>query len=369
MVGGVLEYASLLVGYRSLLIVVALLYGCAFLAGRKYLVCSSMIKTLSHRALLAATALAFAAACSSNSTPVASGQAMRILLGPAVTGSIFVPAVPHQSHLPHVWPAKKHRPILFVADLPDNQVVMFDPKTPNPSPEGSISDGMNYPVGLAVDKKGTLYVSNEGNSTITIYPAGQSSPSLTISTGLDSNYDLTVDSNGDVFAGNLGNDTVVGYKAGATSPFETIDFSHIGQPVGVAADSKDNVWVASDTTNAIYVIPAGSSTPRNSNFSDVNGPIGISFGKHDVMYVADFGATPSAIEIYPYGSTTPSGSITNGIEQNGPTFNAFTRSGMFFQTNQFDNVVGYKKGQASPFSTITSISNPVGIASSPEIKE
>jgi hypothetical protein len=38
MVGGVLEYASLLVGYRSLLIVVALLYGCAFLAGRKYLV-------------------------------------------------------------------------------------------------------------------------------------------------------------------------------------------------------------------------------------------------------------------------------------------------------------------------------------------
>jgi hypothetical protein len=246
---------------------------------------------------------------------------------------------------------------------------MYDPKTPNPSPEGSISDGMNYPVGLAVDKKGTLYVSNEGNSTITIYPPGQSSPSLTISTGLDSNYGIAVDSKRDVFVTNLGNDTVVGYKAGAASPFETIDFSNLGQPVGLAADSKDNVWVACDSSNAIFMIPAGSSKPQNSNFSDVAGPIGISFGKRDVTYVANFGAKPSAVEIYTYGSTSPSGSITNGIEQNGPTFNTFTRSGMFFQVNQFDNVVGYKKGRASTFSTITSISNPVGIASSPEIRE
>ena len=37
MVGGVLEYSSLLLGYRMLLVVVALLYGCAFISGRKYL--------------------------------------------------------------------------------------------------------------------------------------------------------------------------------------------------------------------------------------------------------------------------------------------------------------------------------------------
>ena len=37
MFGGLLEYASLIVGYRTLLILVALLYGAAFLAGRKQL--------------------------------------------------------------------------------------------------------------------------------------------------------------------------------------------------------------------------------------------------------------------------------------------------------------------------------------------
>jgi len=38
MFGGLLEYASLIIGYRSLLIIVALLYGLAFLTGRKELV-------------------------------------------------------------------------------------------------------------------------------------------------------------------------------------------------------------------------------------------------------------------------------------------------------------------------------------------
>ena len=37
MVGGMLEYLSLLWGYRSLLVLVAVLYGLAFLAGRRHL--------------------------------------------------------------------------------------------------------------------------------------------------------------------------------------------------------------------------------------------------------------------------------------------------------------------------------------------
>lgn len=37
MVGGILEYSSLVLGYRSLLIVIAVLYGCAFLLGQRHL--------------------------------------------------------------------------------------------------------------------------------------------------------------------------------------------------------------------------------------------------------------------------------------------------------------------------------------------
>jgi len=342
-----------------------------------------MLQIPSPRLLAVAAILAFAAGCAGNSSSSASsqsasfvpsshqiGSAFRVLPGPIVAGPMIVPVVPHHSSVRVGWPAKKKKQqILFVAANSASEILMYDPKTPNPSPEGKITTGIDYPVGVAVDKSGTLYVANIENSSITVYPAGSSSPSLTITTGLSSPYGIAVDSSGDIFASNLGTNAVVGYKAGATSPYETISFSSLGQPVGVGVDGENNVWVACDSTNAVYEIPAGSSTPQNSELADLNGPIGISFGKKDVIYVSNFGADPSNVAIYTYGTTSPSGKITDGIEQNGPTLNGFTKSGAFFQSNQADNVVGYKKGQTTYFSTITGISNPLGIASSPLVKK
>jgi hypothetical protein len=339
-----------------------------------------MTKTPSLRALITAMILALAAGCSGSSTTPASSQSssfvpssdqvgpgMRLLPGPAVAGPMLAPLMPHRNRLRDGWPAKKKKrgQILFVADNPGDVVLMYDPKIPNPSAEGQITTGIDYPAGLAVDTSGALYVANEGNSTITIYPAGSTSPSLTISDGLSSPYGIAVDSSGNIFASNLGNDTVVAYKSGATSPYESISFLSLGQPVGVAVDGKNNVWVACDFTNSVYEIPAGSSTPANSGLTNLNGPIGISFGKKDVIYVSNY--MDEDVNIYTYGTTTPSGRITDGIEFRGPTLNGFTKSGSFFQSNQNDNVVGYMQGQTATFSTISGI-DPLGIASSPLLK-
>jgi hypothetical protein len=46
-----------------------------------------------------------------------------------------------------------------------------------------------------------------------------------------------------------------------------------------------------------------------------------------------------------------------------------TAADYFFQANQFGAVVGYKKGQKTPFSTITGSADPLGIASSPLVKK
>ncbi len=46
MFGGILEYGALIVGYRALLIVAGLLYGCAFLFGRRYLRTEAVAATL-----------------------------------------------------------------------------------------------------------------------------------------------------------------------------------------------------------------------------------------------------------------------------------------------------------------------------------
>jgi hypothetical protein len=343
-----------------------------------------MREILTRRVLVAAAAITFAAGCSNNATSFTPGQSslnpgsqrvvagMRVLPGPVVSGPTLVPLVPRPDiKAPRGWPITPDRhhhrqpQLLFVSDSGNNTVYIYNPTVANGSPKGSITSGLNVPFQLAVDKASNLYVANLGGNTVTVYAKGASTPKLTISTGITAPYGVTVDSAGNVFVSNLNNNTITAYHAGQTSPYETISFSTEGQAVGIGVDSMDNVYVACDSTNAVFEIPKGSTTPKKLNLSDVNGPIGVSFGGSNQMYVSNFGASPSNVEVYAYNTTTPKATITTGIEQNGPTLNGLTHSNLFFQTNKADNVVGYKLNQTTPFSTLMGNSSPTGIASSP----
>jgi serine/threonine-protein kinase len=335
-----------------------------------------MLQAFSRRALIAGAALLIVAGCSGNSlNPGQSSSVnpasyhapagMRVLPGPAVVGPLVVPLVPQRPHAPANWPDHKSS-LLFVADA-SSGVLIYNPKTVNGSPTGSITTGVSAPAGVAVDKKGNVYVTNEGNNTVTVYPPGQSSPSLTISSGIGGPYGIGVDSKGDVFVSNLDSNTVTAYKSGQTSAYATINFSAEGQAVGIGVDGKDNVWVACDSSNAVFEIPAGSTTPQNAGLSGLGGPISVQFGKKDEFFVSNFSL--SDVDEYAYGTTSPSATITSGLEKYGPTLGGFTKSDWYFQSNQDDNVVGYKKGASSPFSTLSGATTPLGIASSPEVKK
>jgi hypothetical protein len=179
-----------------------------------------------------------------------------------VATASLTPPVPLGPNAPMGWPKrKKAQAILFVADSKKG-VLMYDPNDANSSPEGSITTGVDYPDGIAVDNTGALYVTNLGSNTVTVYPAGMNSPSLMISTGINQPYGIGVDSKGDVFVSNLGNNTVTAYQSGGTAPYETISFYSYGQPTGIGVDAHDNVWIACDSTNKVYEIAAGLSQPR-----------------------------------------------------------------------------------------------------------
>lgn len=309
------------------------------------------------------------AGCSSGSvmTPVSgsgpvSGAAVasgtRLLPGPVVMGPTVVPLVPKRVAAPRGWPAGKKSKLVFVANISANEVLMYS-QGKNPQPVGSITDGLSDPAGLAVDIKGTLYVSNLGNNTITEYPVGSTSPSVTLSSGLDGNYGDAVDNKGDVFAVNLNTNSLVGYKPGKTQPFETV--TGLDNPTGVATDSKNNVFIACDANNTVYEVPAGSSTLQNSGLLGLVGPIGLAFTKGDTLYVSNFGS--GNVAVYDKGSDSPNTTITNGITA--PTLNAFAANGTFIQTNQGGAIPEYKKGKGNPFASITGVSGPLGVTASP----
>jgi serine/threonine-protein kinase len=282
-----------------------------------------------------------------------------------VSGPIVIPLVHTKSYAPLGWPdkKKKKKSVLFVADC-DSGVLLFDPTKANSSPIGSITTGTDCAFGVAVDKSGNLYVANIGNNSVTVYPKGQTSPSLTITDAVSSPYSVAVDSKGNVFVSNLGNNTITAYASGQTSAYETISFSAYGQAVGIGVDGSDNVWVACDTSNGVFVIKAGSEGVTNSGLTGLAGPIGVSFGPKGVLYVSNFSTTNVAV--YKSGQTSPFETITDGMS--GPTQNGVTAAGAFFQTNQDTNVVGFKKGQTTLFSTL-SVTSGAQIASSPLVKK
>ncbi len=333
-----------------------------------------MQTTAIRRMIGTASVVLFIAGCSGGTTSVTPGShanspsqssirvpvGYRAVPGPALIGPLLVP-INHATRPGFITPSASSE-ILYVSDASSNVVNMYDPTVPNPSPIGSISAGLNIPFGLAVDKRGVLYVVNIGNNTVTEYKHGAITPFFTITNGMSSPYGIGVDSHRNVFVTNLGTNTVTGYHHGQTSPYETV--SGVGpNPVGLAVDHSDNVWVADDSDNTIYEIPAGSSTSQNSGLTQLVGPIGLSFTAHDKLYVSNFG-NPN-VGIYPKGSITPVHSITDGITA--PTLNGIAKPGYFFQSNQNGLVVGYKRGHLTHFSQISGLGNPTGIASFPRI--
>jgi len=337
-----------------------------------------VIKTRSLLLLSAITTLSVLVACSSSSVPMSAGSSpsiaaasshvvpqVRILPGPKVMGPLLLPLAPRPWNLPRRWPRTKSGQILFVADPNDNQVLMYDPTQANPSPLGSITEGINGPMGVAVDKLGQVYVVNIGNNTVTIYPHGSVSPSLTIEKGLWAPAGIGVDSKGNVFVANE-EQFVTGYRPGRKTPFETIPFRTIGcQAIGLAVDAADTVWVVCDNLDSLWTIARGKKKAQNANLSGLGGPMGVSFGRDGMMYVSNYAA--SNVLVFAPGTTSPALTITDGIDN--PTFNGVSASGRFFQSNTPGNVVGYKEGRTKPFTTITTTPNPWGVAAYPPVNQ
>jgi serine/threonine-protein kinase len=324
---------------------------------------------------IAAMVLPLVAACSSASSPTPSVQSVPAARGLVASVRADVRFGLSQQQLATALAnrgrgdahAAKTQPTLFVSDLDTQTIELYPANAKHPMQSGSITDGLNEPINDAVDSSGTLYVANNGNSTVTEYPLGASTPSVTLSDELVNPNGIAVDSAGNVYVTSgayIGSCFVLVFPKGASSPSAQI--SSFELPVGLATDKKGDLFVADAVANAVFEVPKGKTTPKNLNLTGLNDPTGIAVDPQNHLWVVNnLGDDALGFDI---GKTKPFETIAGGLV--GPYSVAFGKGGRLFVGNSGTypgDVTTYKKKGTEPFSTIPA-KNPAGVAVYPPPK-
>lgn len=263
----------------------------------------------------------------------------------------------------------KRKATLFVSDIDSDAIRLFPANKTNPKQNGAITTGIDLPVNAAVDLHGMLYVANNGNSTVTEYPFGATSPSVTLSGGqLVYPNGIAVDNKGTVYVtsgATAGSCYVLVYPKGDSTPSEQINGFDL--PVGLAIDKSGNLYVGDALQDAVWEVPSGSTTPSKLSLNGLNDPVGLAIDPSNNLWVANNAS--STVLGFHLGDSSAFATITSGLS--GPYSIAFEKSGTLFVGNSLHypgDVVGYKSGSTTLFESI-SVGNPAGLAIYPKPKD
>jgi sugar lactone lactonase YvrE len=276
---------------------------------------------------------------------------------------------------------------LYVAnDYPasDSAVTVYPPGSNAPS--RTISNGVEYPIALAMDRDNDLFVLSIGGNTVNQYPKRGTSPMRTIEGGKSPLLSIAVAPDNDLYVGQKL--AIKAYRPGKTSFFRrlpaavpvalTFDASGtlyvadytdvriyppktkkpsvtisqgIYDPSAIALDASGNIYLAngsrSGTSNIIVYDPSGSVVRTISQ--GVDRPTAMALDSTGTLYVGNSGSY--SVTVYAPGSESPERTITQDID--GPNALAFDPQGNLYVANFYGGVTVYAPGQTSVLRTIT----------------
>lgn len=176
----------------------------------------------------------------------------------------------------------------------------------SPAVTGWTAGGVSWPQGTVSDRGGNIWVANCGNDSVTRSPAGDPSGAVNLSgLGLVKPFDVAIGRRGTVFVSGVGN-SAVAVLANDGSVGRVVTGGGLRRPMGVATDSKGNLWVANSGLIDVPCPPpaqpsgnglGGSVTlidaagvPRRKAFTGggLTVPWGIAVDGDDNVWVANF---------------------------------------------------------------------------------
>ncbi|HEV3154021.1 MAG TPA: hypothetical protein VGZ02_09480 [Candidatus Baltobacteraceae bacterium] len=230
---------------------------------------------------------------------------------------------------------------VYVADYARNDVEIFPASNvSNPKPCGKLVTGIQLPLAVYVDNKGTVYVSDysgpNGNNPpypINVFPKGKHTPSLTIDAA-GPGYDLFVGKGRILYVAEATQSAVAEYAPGSTTPRATLSIN--GEPYGVATDQNNNLYVSylsnADGMGHVEKFAPGATTGTNL-------PLTVSLGGEVRLDTADDvvigDRNNNIIDIFAPGQTTPSRSWSTAAK---PSYIALNHAETYLYTTGFGSV-------------------------------
>lgn len=154
----------------------------------------------------------------------------------------------------------RRHPWLYVGGYSNNTINAYDLADRHTPLVFVITDGIDGPGGMSIDRHGTLFVANYLGGTVAEYPFGAKVPSVTLSQGLTGPIDVAVDATGNVYVTNRGGSAadIVEYNPGSPTPSRYITSPLIQKPEQVVFDSHGTLYISDDNTGVLMVEPGTS---------------------------------------------------------------------------------------------------------------
>jgi hypothetical protein len=261
--------------------------------------------------------------------PISPAIAVSTVLSLAVVAcnarsSIFTPSQQPAQHnrLEMRAASSSSCPCLYVANNLNNSVTVY-PATAhgNAAPIQTISGSntqLDYPSGIAVDKSGNIYVTNGSynptqTDAVTVFAAGANGnvPPMRMIAGSNTDLDLPIgvaaDSSGRIYVANQESSTVVVYAAGATgnvAPIATISgaSTDLQGPTGLALDKKF-IYVANNYDHSYSFLTVYRSN-ANGNVAPVRTIYTSGSASYSGLYNTG-GVAVGGREVYAVNNTPP----------------------------------------------------------------
>ena len=153
----------------------------------------------------------------------------------------------------------------------------------------TLGSGFHQPFGVALDKSGNVFVADTSNNAVKeILATGGYATVLTIPSSFNEPQGIAVDGSGNVFVTDVGDNTVKEVlAAGGYATINTLG-SNFDLPSGVAVDGSGNVFVSNCLNNAVQEILAASGYATMITVgSGFNCPSGIAVDGSGNLFVTD----------------------------------------------------------------------------------